>query len=234
MVEEDGEVRRLVRRRANWPGPRTRFEDVTPQDPVVLIEGKLDISFVFGRVTAGWRPRVVRQLGWRMGVAPLRAVDSAGPGHRRRSARRSRFRDTRQCSRSLRAIRRGCGLPVRRAFGAERRIRGGKASAYETQRSAPRRDLVTVLWSIALLSALAMAASVTFRGFAGVMAVERDRVQGDALLSAGLRDGCRHHRHVGRLPRFWMSKRRSTLPPVRYARASAMRVAASTLEKRPP
>ena len=46
--------------------------------------------------------------------------------------------------------------------------------------------LVTVLWSIALLSALAMAAAVTFRGFAGVMAVERDRVQGDALLSAGL------------------------------------------------
>jgi prepilin-type N-terminal cleavage/methylation domain-containing protein len=51
MVEEDGEVRRLVRRRATWPGPRARFEDVTPQDPVVLIEGKLDISFVFGRVT---------------------------------------------------------------------------------------------------------------------------------------------------------------------------------------
>jgi len=45
---------------------------------------------------------------------------------------------------------------------------------------------MTVLWSIALLSALAMAAAVTFRGFAGVMAVERDRVQGDALLSAGL------------------------------------------------
>lgn len=56
------------------------------------------------------------------------------------------------------------------------------------KRSDPRRGviLVTVLWSIALLSALAMAASVTFRGFAGVMAVERDRVQGDALLSAGL------------------------------------------------
>jgi len=52
----------------------------------------------------------------------------------------------------------------------------------------PRRGviLVTVLWSIALLSALAMAAAVSFRGFAGVMAVERDRVQGDALLSAGL------------------------------------------------
>ena len=50
-VEEDGEVRRLVRRRATWPGPRARFEDVTPQDPVVLIEGKVDISFVFGRVT---------------------------------------------------------------------------------------------------------------------------------------------------------------------------------------
>jgi general secretion pathway protein K len=46
--------------------------------------------------------------------------------------------------------------------------------------------LVTVLVSISLLSALAMAASVTFRGFAGVMAVERDRVQGEALLTAGL------------------------------------------------
>jgi general secretion pathway protein K len=55
-------------------------------------------------------------------------------------------------------------------------------------RDDPRRGvvLVTVLWSIALLSALAMAASVTFRGYAGVMAVERDRVQADALLSAGL------------------------------------------------
>jgi general secretion pathway protein K len=55
-------------------------------------------------------------------------------------------------------------------------------------RSDPRRGvvLVTVLWSIALLAALAMAASTTFRGFAGVMAVGRDRVQGDALLTAGL------------------------------------------------
>ena len=52
----------------------------------------------------------------------------------------------------------------------------------------PRRGvaLVTVLWSIALLSALAMAASVTFRGFTGVMAVDRSRVQADALLTAGL------------------------------------------------
>jgi general secretion pathway protein K len=46
--------------------------------------------------------------------------------------------------------------------------------------------LVTVLWSISLLSALAMAASVTFRGFAGVMAVERDQVQAEALLTGGL------------------------------------------------
>src|SRR5437879_6941730 len=46
--------------------------------------------------------------------------------------------------------------------------------------------LVAVLWSISLLCALAMAASVTFRGYAGVMSVERDRVQADALLTAGL------------------------------------------------
>jgi general secretion pathway protein K len=46
--------------------------------------------------------------------------------------------------------------------------------------------LVTVLWSIALLSALAMAASVSFRSFAGTAAIGRDRVQGEALLTAGL------------------------------------------------
>jgi general secretion pathway protein K len=55
-------------------------------------------------------------------------------------------------------------------------------------RSDSRRGmvLVTVLWSISLLSALAMAATVTFRGFAGVMAVEREQVQAEALLTAGL------------------------------------------------
>jgi len=50
-IEQDGDLRRLVRRRANWPGGRTRFEDVTPKDPVVLIEGRLDMSFAFGRPT---------------------------------------------------------------------------------------------------------------------------------------------------------------------------------------
>jgi general secretion pathway protein J len=50
-VEQDGSVMRLVRRRAAWPGPRSRFEDVSPQDPVILIEGRFDITFVFGRVT---------------------------------------------------------------------------------------------------------------------------------------------------------------------------------------
>ena len=48
-VERDGDLQRLVRRRATWPGQRSRFDDVTPQDPVVLIEGKLDMSFAFGR-----------------------------------------------------------------------------------------------------------------------------------------------------------------------------------------
>jgi prepilin-type N-terminal cleavage/methylation domain-containing protein len=50
-IERDGDLRRLVRRRATWPGGRARFEDVTPNDPVVLIEGKLDMSFEFGRPT---------------------------------------------------------------------------------------------------------------------------------------------------------------------------------------
>src|SRR5438067_11403363 len=46
--------------------------------------------------------------------------------------------------------------------------------------------LVTVLWAMALLSALAMAAAISFRSFSGIIALDRDRVQADALLTAGL------------------------------------------------
>ena len=57
-----------------------------------------------------------------------------------------------------------------------------------TTHTDPRRGavLMAVLWSISLLAALAMAASVTFRGFAGVMSVDRNRVERDALITAGL------------------------------------------------
>jgi prepilin-type N-terminal cleavage/methylation domain-containing protein len=68
-VEQDGEISRLVRRRATWPGPRARFEDVAPQDPVVLLEGKLDISFAFGRFTPDGG--LAWQASWdREGVLP--------------------------------------------------------------------------------------------------------------------------------------------------------------------
>ena len=50
-IERDGNLRRLVRRRATWPGGSARFEDVAPKDPVVLIEGRFDMSFAFGRTT---------------------------------------------------------------------------------------------------------------------------------------------------------------------------------------
>jgi len=46
--------------------------------------------------------------------------------------------------------------------------------------------LITVLWTLALCSALAMATAVSFRSFAGIVAIDRDRVQSDALLTAGL------------------------------------------------
>jgi len=49
-VEPNGEATRLVRRRAAWTGSRMRAEDALPRDEVVLIEGKVDISFVFGRI----------------------------------------------------------------------------------------------------------------------------------------------------------------------------------------
>ena len=46
--------------------------------------------------------------------------------------------------------------------------------------------LVAVLWTMVLLSGLAMAASTTFRTFVGVMSVHRDRLKADALFTAGL------------------------------------------------
>jgi prepilin-type N-terminal cleavage/methylation domain-containing protein len=52
-VEPAGEMTRLVRRRAAWAGSRTRLEDVSPQDAVVLVEGALDIAFIFGRIAPG-------------------------------------------------------------------------------------------------------------------------------------------------------------------------------------
>jgi type II secretory pathway component PulK len=61
-------------------------------------------------------------------------------------------------------------------------------TTYPMTNADPRRGavLMTVLWSISLLAALAMAASVTFRGFTGVMSVDRNRVERDALITAGL------------------------------------------------
>jgi general secretion pathway protein K len=46
--------------------------------------------------------------------------------------------------------------------------------------------LVSVLWSIALMTALAWAASTTFRGLSSVVGVGRDRVKIEGLLTAGL------------------------------------------------
>jgi prepilin-type N-terminal cleavage/methylation domain-containing protein len=57
-VEREESVMRLVRRRASWPGPMNSFEDVAPDNPVVLIEGKWNISFLFGRLTPE------RRLAW--------------------------------------------------------------------------------------------------------------------------------------------------------------------------
>jgi prepilin-type N-terminal cleavage/methylation domain-containing protein len=76
-VEQEDDVARLVRRSAAWLGPRTQLEDIPLGDPVILLEGKLLISFDFGHLndggalafSDGWKgepvlPRVVR-LGLR-------------------------------------------------------------------------------------------------------------------------------------------------------------------------
>ncbi len=46
--------------------------------------------------------------------------------------------------------------------------------------------LVAVLWMIALLTALALAVSLMFRGFAGLVATSRDAAKADALLAGGI------------------------------------------------
>jgi prepilin-type N-terminal cleavage/methylation domain-containing protein len=61
-IEPAGDVTRLVRRRAPWRGPSGRFDDVTPQDPVVLIEGNYDMSFAFGK--AGPDGRLTWTSNW--------------------------------------------------------------------------------------------------------------------------------------------------------------------------
>jgi prepilin-type N-terminal cleavage/methylation domain-containing protein len=49
-VEQVDDVTRLIRRRAPWLGPRTQLEAIAPRDPVILIEGRIDIRFAFGKV----------------------------------------------------------------------------------------------------------------------------------------------------------------------------------------
>jgi len=50
-VEQEDDVTRLVRRRAPWFGPRTRFEELSFSDPVTLLDGKFLISFAYGQVS---------------------------------------------------------------------------------------------------------------------------------------------------------------------------------------
>jgi prepilin-type N-terminal cleavage/methylation domain-containing protein len=52
-VERSGDITRLVRRRAAWAGPDASIEQAPLGDAVVLIEGNLDISFLFGNVESG-------------------------------------------------------------------------------------------------------------------------------------------------------------------------------------
>jgi general secretion pathway protein J len=52
-IERANDVTRLVRRRAAWSGADMPVDRLSAQDPVVLIEGNLDISFVFGRLLPG-------------------------------------------------------------------------------------------------------------------------------------------------------------------------------------
>jgi len=52
-VERSDDSTRLTRRRAAYSGPDMPIERVSLRDPVVLIDGNLDISFLFGRLMSG-------------------------------------------------------------------------------------------------------------------------------------------------------------------------------------
>src|SRR5262249_24467102 len=119
-------------------------------------------------------------------AAAFRATFPARPRNRRRSARRSGFHRTRRRAPGVRTSRCGPGLPVASIApreASDRAMRDRRMTGDDRQRG---MVLVTVLWTIALCSALAMATAVSFRSFAGIAAINRDRVQVDALLTAGL------------------------------------------------
>ncbi len=62
---------RLVRRSGAWPGPRTRLEDVALGEPVILLEGKILISFAFGRLG---NPGLAWSDTWKGEAVPPRFV----------------------------------------------------------------------------------------------------------------------------------------------------------------
>jgi hypothetical protein len=47
-IHRDSQGSRLVRQRTPWTGVQRRFDELTPQDPVVLIHGKWNLEFLFG------------------------------------------------------------------------------------------------------------------------------------------------------------------------------------------
>ena len=178
-VEEGSDATRLVRRRAPWLG-RAAAAEAKPRDAVVLLEGNLQISFLYSDRSLFWSS----ELGRQRRSPALRPPGPARPRHRRRRARAAGVRDPLGCAAVLLQARRHALLP-----GAAARF---ARLAAEEQSAVTGRDrqrgiiLIAVLWSIALLSGLAMAASTTFRSFAGIVTVHRDRLRADALFTAGL------------------------------------------------
>ena len=66
-IEQRDELTELVRRRAGWREPQGRFEDQPAQDPVVLIDGRVDMVFAFARLqpdgAVGWSDSWTGELG---------------------------------------------------------------------------------------------------------------------------------------------------------------------------
>ncbi len=66
-VETADDLTQLVRRRSAWLGPRMRVEDAKLQDAVILLKGKLDISFSFSELTPNgtlvWQDRWTGETG---------------------------------------------------------------------------------------------------------------------------------------------------------------------------
>src|SRR5579864_4767002 len=139
------------------------------------------------------------------------AADDPGPRQRRRPHSRPAVRSARRRTDGLRAAGRRGGMPRERKSQERQAGEGCAGGSAAMNDGDARRGMIlfAVLWAVAFCEVLAIATSMTFRGLAGVVALDRDRGQADALLNAGLEAAAGIVASVGDAP---LIERETTIP----------------------